>query len=232
MVRTLGLICVAAGVALLPALAQAQQAGQPPALQQPAARQADSGRQTAELTEHLAAWLAMMDHSEIELGQLAQKQADDPAVKEFAGKMVLDHGQHLKKLQRFMPTLDQAGRPGVEERTAAKVTPEGRIPQAGADGHSTMMQIGADASKRALEMTKEMLGKQKGRNFDMGFMAQQVIAHTHAVATLEAMQGKGSPEFRQLVDESVKATRAHLEAAQQIAMKINREEEVDADPER
>jgi predicted outer membrane protein len=239
-------------VALLPALSQAQTAPPQPGIQvrpdapravPQAAPQAGQGQQAGAVTEQLAAWLALIDYSEVELGQLAQKQAKDPAVQKFAERMVSEHTMHLKKLQQFMPTLGRPGQPGPQERTAAKVTPEGRIPQEGrtdpAGGqpqarargaHSTMVQVGSQASQRALQMTKEMLSKQQGRDFDMGYMAQQVVAHTYAVATLEAMQGKGSPEFQKNVEAGLKATRDHLEMAQQIAKKLNREEEVDSNP--
>lgn len=50
--------------------------------------------------QELVSWLLVDNQAEVQMGQLAQKQAANPQVKQFAQQMVQDHQQFAQKLQQ------------------------------------------------------------------------------------------------------------------------------------
>jgi len=219
----------------------------------------------------LAAWLALGNHCEIELGKLAAERSTNPDVKAFANKMVEDHTAFLGKLRQFMPAIDEqqgAGergiRPGAQPgaahaqpaqperprtlpapaqgvapaqpgaapaRPGAAPAQPGAIPadpaqhaQQGREHHGQMLQIATRASQIELAMTRQLLEKYSGQDFDMAYLGQQIVAHTHMLAVLEAMKNEGPREFQQLVTQGIETTKHHLGEATRLAKSLEDQE--------
>src|SRR6266540_924858 len=51
----------------------------------------------------LASWILISNNNEVALAQLAQQRATDPEVKQYAQKLIEDHGQFAQKLQSYAP---------------------------------------------------------------------------------------------------------------------------------
>ncbi len=85
-------------------------------------------------------------------------------------------------------------------------------------------QICQQAKQNELQMTKEMLGKYEGQNFDMGYLGQQICAHTTMLAELRALRNVGPQEFQKLVQKGEQATQMHLEEAKKIAHSLEGKE--------
>ena len=61
---------------------------------------AGSQQRSGAADKEIATWLVIGNQAEVALGNLAQQQAEHPAVKQFAQKMVQDHTQFIQKLQQ------------------------------------------------------------------------------------------------------------------------------------
>jgi predicted outer membrane protein len=164
--------------------------------------------------EKVAAWLILGNQAEIELANLALEKSQNEQVREFAQEMVKDHTQFANKLKKFIPgsvaQSDDANRP-QREAVAAK-------------HHGGMMELGRKAAELKLSMTKQMLSKYEGQDFDMGYLGQQLIAHTEMIACLTAAQGIGPEEFQQTLGEGLTTTKQHLQHAHQLAAKLENKE--------
>lgn len=201
----------------------------------------------------LAGWLATGNQAEIELGKLAAERTQNDQVKQFAQRMVEDHGTFLNELRKFMPNVEtkDAAEPATADRAADDTNAQPAPPadrearrqargeaadptkaQAARRGHGEMMQIGLKASKFKLALTKQMLEEYQGQDFDMGYLGQQIVAHIDMLATLKAMQGHGTGEFEQLLERGIATTEGHLKQARALAMQLEDKEGGTASPPR
>jgi hypothetical protein len=219
------------------------QPGQQPGLQQPGqqprAGLAQPGAH-ADIEAKLAGWLATCNQVQIEISQLAAQKASDPAVKQFAQKMVDEHTQLSSQLAQFLSPSDRerlrAGAAGGLDRTRTPGQPETR-PQtdaferqpdtqrrtetaAGRAGQDPFEQIAAEAAKKSTQMITGLLREKEGKEFDMCYSGLQVFAHINFVSELEAMEGHGSEQFQQVVTKAAQSTKSHLESAKQLAQKV------------
>ncbi len=71
-----------------------------------------------------------------------------------------------------------------------------------------------------LQLTKQMLEKHEGSDFEMAYIGQQIIAHTCMLAKLQALKTSGPQELQQLVAQGEQTTRQHLDQATKIAKEL------------
>ena len=69
-------------------------------------------------------------------------------------------------------------------------------------------------------MTKEMLGKHQGQDFNMAFLRQQCVAHTMMLGELKAIESDGPTELRQFASQAAAKVEKHLEKAKLLAKKL------------
>lgn len=199
--------------------------------------------------ESLAAWLALGNHAEIELSKVAVERSTNPDVKAFANKMIEDHTAFLGELKKFMPALDEQGaaaqpgeprtlpaqRPGADQpQQPQRQTQQQQLQQEqqqqlqqrpqqaehARDSHGEMLQIATKAAQIKLAMTKQMLEKYQGQDFDMAYLGQQIVAHTDMLAVMQAMKGHGTPEFQQLLEQGMETVKHHLTEAHALAKRL------------
>jgi predicted outer membrane protein len=70
------------------------------------------------------------------------------------------------------------------------------------------------------KLTMEMLQKYEGQDFQMGFLGQQIVAHTQMLGELQSIQSNGPQELKQIAQQATEKTQAHLEMAKQLAKKF------------
>ena len=73
-----------------------------------------------------------------------------------------------------------------------------------------MEDVWADAATICLTKTLDMMKNEQGLDFDWAYVTQQQFAHTKMLSELEAMQGRGSDRFNQMVSQGAEKTRKHL----------------------
>ena len=90
-----------------------------------------------------------------------------------------------------------------------------------------LVSIMDKACANNLEMTKQMLSKHQGQDFQMAFLGQQTVAHTAQLAELKAIASEGPEELRPIVEQATAKVQHHLEQAQQLAAKFEDKEASD-----
>jgi len=217
-------------------LPQAEDATQPQerTAQKPAAEKV--GESDSHLTDALAQWLVNGNKAEIELGKLASEKATAPEVKEFAQMMVKDHSAYLEKVAKFTDekahNVAGADRKTFDDQNEEKrpiiekaQTDEPKEQSVGfrGDKHSAMEKIGKRAGELHLQMTKDLLNKYQGRDFDMAYVGQQIASHTQMLANLKAMEENTTGEFQTVVKEGAKTTQEHLDHAKELSAQLQKQ---------
>jgi len=177
--------------------------------------------QREEITAQLASWLALSHQSQIELGQLASERTQRASVDELADKMVEHHTQMLKELQQFLPEVE------VEERTETELPAEKH--EIAEQQHGVLLEVGRKTGQFRLALTKQLLEKYEGQDFDMGYLGQQLIAHVGVLSTMEAMKQYGTDEFQQVVAAQREKIKDHIREIHELSRKLEDERELDGE---
>lgn len=120
--------------------------------------------------------------------------------------------------QAGQPTAGQVpGQPGLNpqanNRAASAGGMTGNVPH-------MLVALTDQSCDNELQLTKKMLEKHDGENFDMAYIGQQIVAHTCMLAHLQALKDSGPQELQQLVAQGEQATRQHLDKATKIAEEL------------
>ena len=121
------------------------------------------------------------------------------------------------------PGAATTGNPGINPNATAaqagqvQAQGQGRGRGAGNRVPQQLVAILDQTCDTELQMTKEMLGKHEGQDFDMGYIGLQIVKHTCMLAELQAIKNSGPQDLQQLVTEGEEVTRQHLEEASKIA---------------
>lgn len=195
------------------------------------------------VVEALLRKLMKANEAEIELAKMARQKTDNQEVEELAQMIVRDH-------QALNATLRQhLGQDGLQERQQrqngqdARRTRTGETADTSRDrtrenqltrdeqaetrpGSGTAMvpkqlcEIAEQACDNALKMTKEMLSKYDGQDFNMAFLGQQCVAHTLLLAELKAIESTGPEQLKDVAQKAAEKVERHLEKAKELAREL------------
>jgi putative membrane protein len=146
------------------------------------------------------AFLTGPNQAEIALGQLAQQQAQNPEVKQFAERMVRDHTEFLQQLQ------------GIAAAAQPAVAAQGGL-----------LQVIQDVERHCQQSATQELQKHQGAEFDQAYMGIMVMAHGKMLSTFEALRDKASPALQQALAQGADTARQHHQLAHDIKMKLSSE---------
>jgi len=118
--------------------------------------------------------------------------------------------------------------PGSPRATAGQAAGQGIPGQAGVAGAHMMggqvphqlVAVLDQAADTELQMTKQMLQEYQGQDFEMGYIGQQIVAHTCMLAKLQALKNSGPQELQQMATQGEQTARQHLDMAKQIAQQL------------
>jgi predicted outer membrane protein len=210
-------------LAFVPAvLAEDQTPGTPEQPQAQTTQQADQQQNEGDqanttnkkMQEALASCLALSNHAEIELAKVAIQKTQNEGVRDLAQKMLDDHTAADEKLKQFLPPVQANADP-----TAAQEN------QTADQNHDAMQKIMQKIAKNELAMTKEVLMRYEGQDFDMGYLGQQILAHTQMLAKLYALQDQGTPEFQTAVKDMIGTVNDHFKHATQLSRQLEDRED-------
>lgn len=221
------------GAAAAPQTAAPQQPGQ----QQP-------GQQSATPGDHLlAAWLIVDNDAEIDLAEIAQKNAQDKDVKQFAKTMAEQHGELVKKLERFggpstRRNSQAAGRAQADRTRGQAPGERNAAPAAGAQappvggqsrtaarpihpaGQIDVVALKQQLGEKCSQTLHRELGKKSGAEFDRCYMETQVFMHLAQIDEMEVFALHASPELQQVIEDGRKTAEEHLKHAREILKQV------------
>ncbi len=111
----------------------------------------------------------------------------------------------------------QPGQPGQGQGIGREAQMAGRggsvVPQ-------QLCAIMEQACENNVQMTKKMLQEHQGQDFQMAYLGQQIVAHTAAMAELQAIESAGPPELKAVAQQATPKIQEHLEMAKKLAKKF------------
>jgi len=181
--------------------------------------------------------LLVDNENEIALSRIALQRAQNPEIKQFAQKMIDDHGGIVQKLQKVAGGVARVGSAGAESvrdpATGAAREPKGEHPAGDRDAQpkdaSGIRAAGAsfdherltrDLGRKCLESATALLTEKQGADFDRCYMGMQLGAHIKAVDTIEVFRNYASPGLRPTLDEGLQTVQMHLEHVKSLVKQI------------
>lgn len=173
---------------------------------------ADRNRQDA-MEEQLASWLALANHSKVQLAKIAVEKSNREDVRQLAQQMIDDHQALQTDLKPYLPEAVE-----VEKRNQTDTDAERRA--VAAQHHGTLLEVIRLASKYELKLTTELFGRYEDQDFDMAYLGQQTVTHVQMLATLHAMKYYGSEEFQQFIAGAIETTTQHFQDVTLLAQRL------------
>jgi predicted outer membrane protein len=162
------------------------------------------------------------------LAEFAQEKSQQPAVQQFAKRMVEDHGKFLKKVNGHQAAAgreegprDTAARDSARDAGARDTARDGRSEanpgQSGLNGpYRTLAMIDEEVAQKCLQSAQQELASKQGAEFEKCFFGMQLFLHQGMVDKLQVLQEHASPELAQTLQEGVKTSQEHARLAQQM----------------
>ena len=176
--------------------------------------------------------LAVVDQSEIQDGQLAQRQARNAQVKQFARTLV---NEHTKSLQQDRQVAKSANidLSGVMMSGAGKTAGTSAATKSGTDTSRSASKTGASQPSgptgatgvtaqliNAHTQTMEQVRQQQGAAFDSAFVDAQVKGHQQVLTLLQSAQAQDAA-LQKHVAAAIKDVQSHLEKGQQLQQSLS-----------
>jgi len=93
--------------------------------------------------------------------------------------------------------------------------------QAAAPASNPLVTIADRAAQSQLAITKALLLRNEGIQFDQRFVAMQLAEQVRMLAQLRAVAEIGSDEFREIIETAEELTMAHLASAESLASRLD-----------
>ena len=213
-------LCV---IALLPAVMLQAQGELPGANGQRGAK----NESVAEGDVVLANWMLVGSNNEVALANLAKSQASNNDVKQFAKKMVEEHGQIALKLQPYAgapaTTVSVKERIPMKDDSSRRPADASGVPAEHAFDHTALIR---DLGAKCLASETKTLNEKTGPEFDLGFMRMQVAAHTRALIMCEVFGTYASSSLRATLEQGQTKLQAHLDEAKTLCTQLEKAEKV------
>jgi len=176
--------------------------------------------------------LAVVDQSEIQDGQLAERQARNAQVKQFARTLVNEHTKSLQQ-DRQVAKSAKIDLSGVMMSGAGKTAGTSGATKSGTDTSQSASKTGALQPSgptgatgvtaqliNAHTQTMEQVRQQKGAAFDSAFVDAQVKGHQEVLTLLQSAQAQDGA-LQKHVAAAIKDVQSHLEKGQQLQQSLS-----------
>jgi len=130
-------------------------------------------------SKQLATLLAILNHKEVKLAELAKNKSENKDVKEFAEMLIKDHSECLSKLSQFggqsglgtTNSTEPANRNAETNRTTTIVG------SATSSGGLDFIAVQRQAAQSCLDKAQKKWSEDKAAECDMAYIGTQVVAH-------------------------------------------------------
>ncbi|EMI57163.1 DUF4142 domain-containing protein [Rhodopirellula sallentina] len=171
--------------------------------------------------------LLKANQAEIELAQLATQRTQNQEVRQLAQTMIEDHRSLNESIQRA--SNDQPNHNASAPHQSQSNSRQ-HMNRGGASNQSTtvpeqLCKIAEQACDNSLQMTKDMLNRYEGQDFEMAFLGQQCVAHINMLAELKAVESSGPSELQSIAQKAIEKVENHLQKCKQLAKKLEDDRE-------
>jgi predicted outer membrane protein len=208
-----------------------------------------AGASTQEVENYLANCLLMRNQAEIEIAEFAQQQLQNPEAKQFAQKLIQDHGQLVQKLQplaAMFVTGPQRSATRVDsrqldaQRGAADTTRLPGSPGAAINNNQPnqgltatqpqqqgqnaalqhLAQLERQIGERCKQALKEELQAKTGADFEKCFVGAMIGSHMQSLAALEVIGQQTQGQLAEVAQQAQPIVQQHLDHAKQLAKQL------------
>lgn len=184
--------------------------------------------------KEIAACKLVECRNEIELAKFALTKTQNPQVKEFADKMIKDHGEACKDLEKWagdykIEKVEGKVESGASEKENSGTRLELQTKKGGvvgvdfnaggshmASGALNWPAIHQEMAAKCLAAAKKELGEKEGVEFDKCYMGMQLGAHQKMIIADEVLSKYVSAESREKLEKCKTTATEHLEMAKNI----------------
>ena len=168
--------------------------------------------------------LAVVDQSEVQDGQLAQKKARHAQVKSYARELITDHSKSLQQDREIAKSakIDLSGvmMSGAKSTGATKTGSDTSRSAAataaqpsGPTGATGVVAELVNMHTQAMERVRQL----QGAAFDSAFVSAQIQGHQQVLSLLQSAQSQAqNPNLQQHVAAAIKGVQSHLDKGQQL----------------
>ena len=173
-----------------------------------------TGEEREEVLEEIEEGREELAEEREEVREGVREERDDSLgdVLEEAGRDVRESGDEL---------AEGAGELGDGVRRGARRM-AGRADRA---MNGPRVNLRDEIARRTLEMTKDSLARQEGRQFDMGYLSHQMLAHMRMLAAVEVAADHAGPELKTVLTDAKGHIEGHLGRARELAMRVDKMED-------
>jgi predicted outer membrane protein len=186
--------------------------------------QANAGAQRQDVQRYIVGCLLSKNQAEVEIAEFAQQQAQTPEVKEFAQKMVQEHGKLVQQLQKLASTKtgDRAGTTATREVAGQDAADQNATNRTSSNNSAIdqLLTLERQITERCTQAAREELQQKQGVEFDKCYMAAQIGGHMHMLAALEVIQQQGPEQIQQVAQQAHPKVKQHLDHAKQIMKQL------------
>lgn len=168
--------------------------------------------------------LAVVDQSEVQDGQLAQKKARHAQVKSYARELITDHSKSLQQDREIAKSakIDLSGviMSGTKSTGATKTGSDTSRSAAataaqpsGPTGATGVVAELVNMHTQAMEGVRQL----QGAAFDSAFVNAQIQGHQQVLSLLQSAQSQAqNPNLQQHVAAAIKGVQSHIDKGQQL----------------
>ena len=168
--------------------------------------------------------LAVVDQSEVQDGQLAQKKARHAQVKSYARELITDHSKSLQQDREIAKSakIDLSGvmMAGSKSTSATKTGSDTSRSAAataaqpsGPTGATGVVAEVVNMHNQAMDRVRQL----QGAAFDSAFVNAQIQGHQQVLSLLQSAQAEAqNPSLQQHVAAAIKGVQSHLDKGQQL----------------
>jgi putative membrane protein len=167
--------------------------------------------------------LAVVDQSEVQDGQLAQRKTRHAQVKLYARELITDHSKSLQQDREIAKSakIDLSGVMMSGSKTSATKTGSDTSRSAAATAAQPSGPTGAtgvvaevvNMHNQAMDRVRQL----QGAAFDSAFVNAQIQGHQQVLSLLQSAQAEAqNPSLQQHVAAAIKGVQSHLDKGQQL----------------
>jgi predicted outer membrane protein len=244
-----------------PGLVQPGQPAQPGQPGQPGQPQATTvnkpvvGEQSQnQASKQVASLLAICNHKEVKLAELAKSKSESKDVQQFAEMMIKDHSEMLNKLNQFggqsglgasSSSHSGSSNQNTSNQTAAqdqnrssdqnrtndqnRTADQNRSTTSSTAAHSSaggldFVAVQRHAAQECLSKAEKHWSDHKGSDGDMAYIGSQLVAHEEMINQMTALRPHASPELQKEIDNGIESAKHHRDEAHKLIEKLSKNE--------